>query len=50
MEWAVAASREALGATPDWTLVLRDLGLLAALALLLGFLATCTLRAHQRSL
>ncbi len=50
MEWAVAASREALGATPDWTLVLRDLGLLAALALLLGFLATRAFRAHQRSL
>ncbi len=49
VNWAVVASREALGASPDWGVVAGRLGLLAAAAALFAFLATRAFRAYQRS-
>ena len=40
VDWAVVASREALSANPDWAEVWPRLGLLAALAALMAWLAT----------
>jgi ABC-2 type transport system permease protein len=48
-DWAVVGSREALSATPDWSVVGRDLGLLLALALVMSWLATRAFRAYQAS-
>ncbi|WP_336854140.1 ABC transporter permease [Sinomonas albida] len=48
-EWAVAAGRGALQASPDWGSVWGDLGLLAALVVVMGGLATAAFRAYQRS-
>ena len=42
-------SREALSATPDWGVVGSRLGLLAALALVMGWLATRAFGVYQRS-
>ena len=50
VDWAAVASREALRAAPDWGLVFGRVGLLAALALLMGWLAARAYRAYQRSL
>jgi ABC-2 type transport system permease protein len=50
VDWAAVASREALTATPDWGLVFGRVGLLAALAVLMAWLAARAYRAHQRSL
>ncbi len=50
VDWAVVASREALSADPDWTMVWSRLGLLAALATLMAWLATRAFGAYQRSL
>ena len=49
LDWAVVASRSALGGSPDWALVWSRLGLLAMLALLMGWLATRAFGAYQRS-
>jgi ABC-2 type transport system permease protein len=49
VDWAAVASREALSASPDWSLVVRDLGLLLALALVMAWLATRAFRSYQRS-
>jgi ABC-2 type transport system permease protein len=49
MDWAVVVSRESLSATPDWTVVGQRLGALAAVALLMGYLATRAFTAYQRS-
>jgi ABC-type multidrug transport system, permease component len=49
LDWAVVASRSALGSSPDWALVGSRLGLLAMLALLMGWLATRAFGAYQRS-
>ena len=49
LDWAVVASRSALGSSPDWALVWSRLGLLAMLALLMGWLATRAFGAYQRS-
>lgn len=49
VNWAAVASREALTADPDWSLVLSRAGLLLALAVLFGWLATGAFRAYQRS-
>ena len=38
------------GADPDWAAVLGRLGLLAALAVVMGWLATRAFRAYQKSL
>lgn len=50
VDWAAVAAREALVAAPDWAEVLPRLGLLAALALLMSWLATLAFRAYQRSI
>jgi ABC-2 type transport system permease protein len=50
VDWASTASRSALSADPDWGAVLPRLGLLAALAVVVGWLATRAFRSYQRSL
>lgn len=50
VDWASTASREALSAGTDWGIVLPRLGLLAALAALVAWLATRAFRSYQRSL
>ena len=50
LDWAAVASREALRAAPDWGLVLDRVALLAALAILMAWLAARAYRVHQRSL
>lgn len=49
MDWAVVTSREALSGTPDWSAVAPRLGALAALALVMGWLATRAFAEYQRS-
>jgi ABC-2 type transport system permease protein len=49
VDWAIEAGREAIGADPDWSVIGTRAGLLAAAALLCGWLATRALRAYQRS-
>jgi ABC-2 type transport system permease protein len=49
VDWAAVASRQALTADPDWSAVLGRLGQLAALAVVMGWLATRAFRAYQRS-
>jgi ABC-2 type transport system permease protein len=48
--WAVTASRSALAAQPDWSMILRNLGLVVALAVVSWALATRAFRGYQRSL
>jgi ABC-2 type transport system permease protein len=48
-EWAVIAGREALQANPDWTTIWLHLGLLAALTVVMTFLASRAFRVYQRS-
>jgi ABC-2 type transport system permease protein len=50
VDWASTASRAALSADTDWGIVLPRLGLLAALAVVVGWLATRAFRSYQRSL
>jgi ABC-2 type transport system permease protein len=50
VDWAVTAARSALSADGDWGVVLPRLGLLAALAVLMAWLATRAFRTYQRSL
>lgn len=50
VDWAVVASREALAASPDWSAVWLRLGMLAALAVLMAWLATRAFGSYQRSL
>jgi ABC-2 type transport system permease protein len=50
LDWAVVAGRETLLGTPDWSMVWPRLGALAALALVMGWLATRTFSAYQRSI
>jgi ABC-2 type transport system permease protein len=47
---AVQAGREALTATPDWSLVLSRLGLLVALTIACTWLATRAFHAYQRAI
>ena len=49
VNWAVEAGRGALAPSPDWGVILARLGLLAAFALVCGWLATRAFRAYQRS-
>ncbi|WP_104091606.1 ABC transporter permease [Arthrobacter sp. GMC3] len=49
-EWAVAAGRGALQGAPDWAAVWGDLGLLAALAVVMSWLAVRAFSSFQRSL
>jgi ABC-2 type transport system permease protein len=48
-EWAVVAGRDALQASPDWAAVWANLGLEAALVVVMTALATLAFRAYQRS-
>lgn len=48
--WAVQAGRSALSADPDWGLILSRSGLLLALTIACGWLATRAFRAYQRSI
>jgi ABC-2 type transport system permease protein len=50
VDWAVVASREALSAGTDWGAVGVRVGALAALALMMAWLATRAFGAYQRSL
>ncbi|QWF83432.1 ABC transporter permease [Amycolatopsis sp. CA-230715] len=49
VDWAAVASRAALGADPDWSVVLGRGGLLLALAVVMCWLATSVFRSYQRS-
>ncbi|WP_125613456.1 ABC transporter permease [Specibacter cremeus] len=48
-EWSVIVGRQALSAAPDWASIWWHLGLLAALALVMTWVATRAFRAYQRS-
>ena len=48
-EWSVVAGRGALQASPNWDTIWFHLGLLAALAIVMTWLATRAFRAYQRS-
>jgi ABC-2 type transport system permease protein len=50
VDWAVVASREALGATPDWGVVGSRFGLLVILAAAMAYLGTRAFGRYQRSL
>ncbi|MGP3987255.1 ABC transporter permease [Streptomyces sp. 3N207] len=49
VEWAVVAARQAMLVHTDWTKVGVHLGLLAAAALVMGFLATQAFRTYRKS-
>jgi ABC-2 type transport system permease protein len=49
VEWAVDAARSALSVHPNWGVVLPRFGLLIALTVITGWLATRAFRAYQRS-
>lgn len=49
VDWAVVASREALRANPDWTVVSGRVGLLLVLLVVMSWLATGAFRAYQRA-
>lgn len=50
VDWAVAAGRSALSADPDWAGIVWRLGGLTGLALVMGWLATRSLRGYLRTL
>jgi hypothetical protein len=50
VNWAVEAGREALTASPDWTMILPRIGGLLVLAVLATAWATRTFRAYQKSI
>jgi ABC-2 type transport system permease protein len=50
VNWAIEASRSALGSSVDWGMVAPRVGALLALAVLSGWWATRAFRAYQRSL
>lgn len=49
VDWAVVVSRQGLSATPDWGVIGPRLAALAALALVMGWLATRAFGAYQKS-
>jgi ABC-2 type transport system permease protein len=49
VDWAIEAGRSATAADPDWALVATDVGLLAALLVVCGMLATRAFRSYQAS-
>lgn len=49
LDWAVVVSREALSAAPDWAAIWPRLGALAALAVVMSWLATRAFALYQRS-
>jgi ABC-2 type transport system permease protein len=50
VDWAVVAARAALADGTDWAVVWSRLGLLAALAAVMAWLATRAFGSYQRSL
>jgi ABC-2 type transport system permease protein len=50
VNWAAEGGREALRSSPEWTLVLRDGGLLAGLAVLASLASLLAFRRYQRSI
>jgi ABC-2 type transport system permease protein len=50
VDWAVVASREALDASPDWSVIGGRLGLLSAAAGLMALFATRAFAAYRRSI
>lgn len=50
VDWAVQAGREGLTSSPDWSLVLSRMGLLAAFTIVCTWLATRAFRVYQRSI
>jgi ABC-2 type transport system permease protein len=50
VDWAVVASRQALSANPDWSMVWIRLAGLAAVALVTGWIATRAFRSYQKTL
>jgi ABC-2 type transport system permease protein len=48
-EWAVVAGRAGMQQAPDWATVWANLGLLAALTVIMTWLATLAFRTYQRS-
>ena len=48
-EWSVVAGRDALQVAPDWSAIWSNLGLLAALVVVMTWLATRAFSAYQRS-
>lgn len=50
VDWAVVAGRSALSADPDWAGIVWRMGGLTALALVMGWLATRSLRGYLRTL
>jgi ABC-2 type transport system permease protein len=50
VNWAVEAGREALTATPDWSMILPRIAALGVLAVLATVWATRQFRAYQRSI
>jgi ABC-2 type transport system permease protein len=49
VQWALVAGRGALGADPDWGVVLSRLGFLALFTIACAWIATRAFRAYQRS-
>lgn len=49
VDWAAVASREALQASPDWSVIAGRGALLLGLCLVMGWVATRAFRAYQRS-
>jgi ABC-2 type transport system permease protein len=49
VDWAIEAGRSATAASPDWGLIAADAGLLAALLVACGALATRAFRSYQAS-
>ena len=50
VDWAVVASRQALSADPDWSMVWIRLAGLATVALVTGWIATRAFRSYQKAL
>jgi ABC-2 type transport system permease protein len=50
VNWAVEAGREALGANPDWALIVPRVGALLVVTIMAMALATRTFRSYQRSI
>jgi len=49
VDWAAVASRSALSASPDWSLIATRVGLLAGLAVVMAWLASLTFSSYRRS-
>jgi ABC-2 type transport system permease protein len=50
VEWAMGAARTGLGAQPDWSVALAQVGCLALFTVLCGWVAVRAFRSYQRSI